>query len=159
MKPKPFLAEPYPGHDEFIRDRSTGEVYHRCRLRTLYADTDRSRVVYHATYLRYLEYGRANLMREVAYSYREIEDSGFTYPIISMGVDFFNPLYYDDVMLIHTRPRTLERVRLRFDYVITNAATGAMVCKGYTRHCAVNPAGIPVGIDEKTLHLWTAFPK
>jgi acyl-CoA thioester hydrolase len=53
--------------------------------RTLYADTDRSQVVYHANYLRYFEFGRASLMRDAAYPYREIEESGYVYPIISTG--------------------------------------------------------------------------
>ena len=54
-------------------------------MRTLYADTDRSTVVYHANYLRYFEFGRASLMRDAAYPYREIEESGYVYPIIDLG--------------------------------------------------------------------------
>ncbi|MBI9083738.1 MAG: YbgC/FadM family acyl-CoA thioesterase [Desulfobacterales bacterium] len=159
MKPKPFVPEPMEGRDGFVRDRTTGLAWHCCRLRTLYADTDRSQVVYHANYLRYFEYGRASLMRDVAYPYREIEESGYTYPIIKMGADFFTPLYYDDAMCIHTRPGALERVKLAFEYVITTEENHGLVCKGFTCHCAVNNAGIPVGIDEKTVKLWKRFPE
>lgn len=160
MRPKPFAPEIFNEADpSYVRDRTSGLVWHQCRLRTLYVDTDRSQVVYHANYLRYFEYGRASLMREAAYSYKEIEDSGFVYPIISTALDYYRPLRYDDAMLIHTRPGKIERVKLQFDYVITHEASGDIVCTGFTRHCSVNAKGIPVGIDEKTVLLWEIFPK
>lgn len=158
MKPKPFRPENYRDGGRYCRDTATGLIWHRCGNRTLYADTDRSSVVYHANYLRYFELGRASLMRDAAYPYKEIEESGYVYPIIDMGIRFYHPLYYDDPMWIYTRPAELERVRLRFDYLITHAETGAEVCRGFTRHCALNASGIPVAIDPKTVHLWKAFP-
>lgn len=159
MKPKPFIPEQYNSDGHFVRDRVSGQVWHRCQHRTLYADTDRSEVVYHSNYLRYFELGRASLMRDVAYPYREIEDSGFVYPIIDLGITFYKPLYYDDLIWIHTRPIELERVKLKFDYLITHADTGELICRGFTRHCALNKAGMPVAVDAKTVHLWKTFPQ
>lgn len=142
----------------YVRDRQTGLCWHRCMNRILYADTDRSAVVYHANYLRYFEFGRASLMRDAAYPYKEIEDSGYVYPIIDLGIQFYEPLYYDDPMHIHTRPVDLERVKLRFDYVITHAESGALVCKGFTKHCALSASGKPTAVDLKTVQLWRSFP-
>lgn len=158
MKPRPFKPETFNSDPRYVRDATTGLVWHRCSKRSLYADTDRSQVVYHANYLRYFEFGRASLMRDAAYPYREIEESGFVYPIIELGIKFLKPLYYDDEMWVHTRPGEIGRVRLRFDYVITHAETGRLVCIGFTDHCALNPSGIPVAIDRKTVHLWKTFP-
>ena len=159
MRPKPFRPELFNGDERYVRDKTTGLIWHRCKKRTLYADTDRSSVVYHANYLRYFEFGRASLMRDVAYPYREIEESGYIYPIIEMGVNFYKPLFYDDPMCVQTRPGDMDRIRLRFDYVITHAETNEIICMGFTKHCAVNPSGTPVAIDEKTIHLWKNFPK
>jgi acyl-CoA thioester hydrolase len=159
VRPKPFIAEPCDGHPAYVRDKTSGLVWHRCEMRTLYADTDRSQVVYHAHYLRYFEFGRASLMREAAYPYKEVEESGFVYPIIKVELDYFRPLYYDDCMHIHTRPADMERVRLQFDYIITHGETGELVCKGFTRHCATNASGTPVEIDKKTVRLWEIFPQ
>jgi acyl-CoA thioester hydrolase len=61
-------------------------------------------------------------------------------------------------MCIYTRPSVLERVRLRFDYVVTHEHTGAIACTGFTRHCAINTKGVPVEVDPKTAQLWTVFP-
>ena len=97
-------------------------------------------------------------MRDVAYSYKEIEQSGYVYPIIDLGISFYQPLYYDDLMYIHTRPVNLERVRLQFDYLITHAEKGHIICKGFTKHCALNLSGNPVAVDPKTVQLWKSFP-
>ncbi len=158
MKPKAFVPEIYKNDEKFVRDRTTGLVWHRAQHRTLYADTDRSQVVYHSNYLRYFEFGRTSLMRDVAYSYKEIEESGYVYPIIDLGITFYQSLHYDDVMYIHTRPVNLERVRLQFDYIVTHAEKGYIVCAGYTKHCAANTAGTPVAVDPKTVQLWKTFP-
>lgn len=158
MKPKPFVPQLLDADSHYVKDRTGGKVWHRCETRTLYADTDRSQVVYHANYLRYFEFGRASLMRDAAYPYKAVEQSGYIYPIIKVDIDYFRPLYYDDAMWVHTRPAALERVRLQFDYVITHQESGDIVCRGFTRHCAVNTAGTPVEVDPKTVHLWDIFP-
>ncbi len=159
MKPKPFTPEVYNGDERYVRDTTGGLIWHRCQNRTLYADTDRSSVVYHSNYFRYFEMGRASLMRDADYPYYEIEESGYVYPIIEVGIKYFQPLYYDDLMWIHTRPNRIERVKLQFEYVITNADTGDLICTGFTQHCAMKKSGIPVAIDEKTVELWNKFPK
>lgn len=159
MKPEAFIPEPFGDQGCFVRDRNRKAVWHRCSHRTLYKDTDRSGVVYHSNYLVYFELGRASLMRDTAYPYREIEQSGFVYPIIEIGVTYYLPLHYDEPFWIHTRPAKLERVKLQFDYLITHKESGGLVCKGFTRHCALNGAGHPVGIDEKTKRLWECFPE
>jgi len=158
MRPKPFRPEE-SGKDEcYIRDQETGLVWHRCQTRTLYADTDRSALVYHANYLRYFEFGRTSLMRDTGYPYLEIEETGYIYPVIELGIQFHESLRYDDPIYIYTRPAELERVKLRFDYTITHRKAGKIVCKGFTRHCALNSSGKPVAVDKKTVNFWHDFP-
>jgi acyl-CoA thioester hydrolase len=159
MRPKAFLPEIYNNDDRFVKDRTEGLIWHRCKNRTLYGDTDRSQSVYHANHLRFFEMGRASLMRDSGCTYREIEEGGLIYPIIEVGIKYYSPLHYDDVMWIHTRPDKLERVRIQFNYIITHADSNDIVCKGFTRHCATNASGRPVAIDGRTLGIWKAFPK
>lgn len=144
--------------DPFVRDEHTGLVWHRVEHRTLYADTDRSQVVYHANYLRYFELGRASLLRDVGFPYREVEESGFVYPIVDLGMRFVRPLYYDDRMWVHTRPLRREAVAVTFDYAITRAEDGALVCGGHTRHCALNARGTVVEVDPMTVRVFAEFP-
>lgn len=159
MRPKPFLPEIFNSDARYVKDKSDGLVWHRCAYRVLYGDTDRSQSVYHANHLRFFEMGRASLMRDSGCSYREIEEGGLVYPIIEVGITYYSPLYYDDVMWIQTRPEKLERVRIQFNYVITHADSTDIICKGFTKHCATNASGRPVAIDERTLAIWRSFPK
>lgn len=157
MRPKPFIPE-FLGKPSLVRDKNSGKVWHRCEMRTLYADTDRSQVVYHANYLRYFEFGRASLMRDASYPYKKIEDSGYVYPIIQTELNYYSPLFYDDLIYIHTRPARIELVKVQFDYLITKDDTGEISCTGFTKHCAVNNKGLPVEIDARTIQLWQEFP-
>jgi acyl-CoA thioester hydrolase len=97
-------------------------------------------------------------MRDAAYPYREIEESGYVYPIIEIGIRYYNPLYYDDLIWIHTRPSQLERVKVRFNYIIVHGDSSKIICEGFTQHCAVN-RGRPAAVDEKTSVLWKNFPE
>lgn len=159
MRPAPFLPKIWKEKPSLVHDENGGHIWHWCETRVLYADTDRSQVVYHANHLRFFELGRASFMRDFGYPYREIEESGFIYPIIEVGLTYDAPLFYDDVIRIHTRPGNLERVRVQFDYIITRGEKNETVCRGFTRHCATSASGRPVGVDEKTRELWNRFPK
>ena len=99
------------------------------------------------------------MMRAADYPYKAIEESGYLYPIIKTELNYYTPLRYDDLMFIHTRPTMMELVKVQFDYLITRAEDGEIICTGYTRHCAVNSRGLPVEIDDKTRALWQDFPK
>ena len=76
MRPKPFVPHPLNGNGPYVRNETDGLVWHRCNTRVLYADTDRSGLVYHSNYFRFFELGRASLMRDTAYPYRDIEAGG-----------------------------------------------------------------------------------
>ncbi len=159
MRPKPFVPEPID-RPSYFRDKNSGLVWHRSEMRTLYVDTDRSQVVYHANYLRYFEVGRTSLMRDADYPYKTIEESGYIYPVIKTELNYYLPLFYDDLIYIHTRPASLGMVKVQFDYLITRADTGEISCTGYTRHCAVNgKSSLPIEVDGKTIALWNQFPK
>ena len=67
-------------------------------------------------------------------------------------------LDYDDPMWIYTRFRDLRAVSIDFDYLIAHADTGAVLCKGLTRHCATNRKGIPIAVDAITAGIFHSFP-
>ncbi len=159
MRPRPLRTEALKSDPRYVRDTGTGLVYHRREYQVLYADTDRSGVVYHASYFRYFEVGRATLLRDASYPYRLVEESGFLYPIYQLGCDFYAPLRYDDAIWVHTRFRMLEHVRVGFDYVITQVGSTEVGCTGFTLHCATNRKGQPVGVDPMTVRVYETFPK
>jgi acyl-CoA thioester hydrolase len=91
------------------------------RARVLYADTDRMGIVYHASYLRYLELARVELIRDAGLPYTDLENLGLALPLTEIHVRYVAPAQYDDIMTVHVGLSRLTRVRVAFDYRIVVA--------------------------------------
>jgi acyl-CoA thioester hydrolase len=159
MRAPDFKPIPFPSDDRYVRDDVSGVVWHRVGHRVLFADTDRTGVVYHGNYFRFFELGRASLLRDAGFPLKQVEADGYVYPIFQLGLDFFRPMDYDAPILVHTRFRELAAVRVDFEYIITHAETGEVLCRGFTRHCATNRKGRPVAVDPVTVRIFNDFPK
>jgi len=57
-------------------------------LTTQFGDVDPMRVVWHGTYIRYLEQARSELMDKIGYNYPEMNASGYVWPIVDLRVDW-----------------------------------------------------------------------
>jgi acyl-CoA thioester hydrolase len=83
---------------------------HHMQVRVYYEDTDFSKLVYHANYLRFMERGRTNYLRLLGTDHRALfeetqnEAPGFAFVVRSMTIDFFKPAHMDDVLDIVTTP-------------------------------------------------------
>jgi acyl-CoA thioester hydrolase len=80
---------------------------HRMALRVYYEDTDFSGVVYHASYLRFMERGRTNYLRllgadHAALFAAESGGPGVAFVVRSMRIEFLKPARMDDVLTIVT---------------------------------------------------------
>ena len=79
-------------------------------VRVYYEDTDFSGVVYHASYLRFMERGRTNYLRLLGADQRAMfeevakEAPGFAFVVRSMQIKFRKPARMDDVLEIVTAP-------------------------------------------------------
>jgi len=98
-----------PSLDGEIRDGR-----HHMQVRVYYEDTDFSGIVYHASYLRFMERGRTNYLRLIGADHRvlfeqaEKEAPGFSFVVRHMGIDFKKPAYMDDVLSIVTTPEEVK---------------------------------------------------
>ncbi|RDI57299.1 tol-pal system-associated acyl-CoA thioesterase [Microvirga subterranea] len=83
---------------------------HVLPVRVYYEDTDFSARVYHASYLRFLERGRTELLRavEVAQSDLHAELGGLAFVVRKMTIDFLGAAVMDDVLTIVTRPKEMR---------------------------------------------------
>src|SRR6185437_10594276 len=81
---------------------------HLQQVRVYYEDTDFSGIVYHASYLRFMERGRTNYLRLIGADHRalfeqtEKEAPGFAFVVRHMSIDFRKPAFMDDVLDIVT---------------------------------------------------------
>ena len=68
----------------------------RYPLRVRYGDTDQMGVAYYANYLRWFEIGRAEMLRALGTSYREVEADGLSLPVVEARCRYHKPARYDD---------------------------------------------------------------
>ena len=86
------------------------------KVRVIYGDTDRMGVVYHGTYLRYLEHARVELMRQLGAVYAEMERQGMGLPVTELAIRYLAPARYDDLISLHVGVSKLGHARLDFVY-------------------------------------------
>jgi acyl-CoA thioester hydrolase len=89
------------------------------QIRIIYADTDRMGVVYHGTYLRFLEHARVEFIRSLGFAYAEMEAMGFGLPVIDLAVTYLVPAEYDDLLSVHVGLAKLTPARVHFVYELT----------------------------------------
>ena len=94
-----------------------GEIRDGCHtmpVRVYYEDTDFSGVVYHASYLRFMERGRTNYLRLLGVDHGELweaaqtEAPGFAFVVRTMHIEFLKPARMDDLLVVVTTPEDVK---------------------------------------------------
>ena len=119
---------------------------HTLAVRVYYEDTDFSGVVYHASYLRFLERGRTDHLRlaGIDQSILHADGQGLIFAVHRMNIDFLKPARMDDVLVVETRTAEVrgasllirQAIRRGPDLVVTADVRVAAIANG-------RPARIP----------------
>jgi acyl-CoA thioester hydrolase len=125
----------------------TTVVTSRSTVRVRYAETDKMGVVYYANYFVWFEVARADLLRALGWSYREMELSGVSLPVIEASCAYRRPARYDDELEIATEGRVVSPVRMAFEYQVRQAAT--VTATGRTLHAALDAGGRPCRLPAR----------
>ena len=72
------------------------------QIRIHYALTDQMGVVYYGNYAQFYEIGRTESLRELGFTYKEIEAMGIALAVTDMHIRFLRPAKYDDVITVKT---------------------------------------------------------
>jgi acyl-CoA thioester hydrolase len=119
------------------------------RVRVRYAETDKMGVVYYANYFVWFEVARADLLRSLGWSYREMEEQGVSLPVIEAHCQYHRSAKYDDELEVRAEGRMLSRVRMEFTYQVVRQADQAVAASGRTVHAAMDRAGKPCRLPER----------
>jgi acyl-CoA thioester hydrolase len=120
---------------------------HVMPVRVYYEDTDFSGVVYHASYLRFMERGRTNYLRLLGTGQRALfeeaqkEAPGFAFVVRSMSIEFLAPARMNDLLEIETEPDDVkgasialrQRVTCGGDTLVQAQVRVAFVSEGRAR--------------------------
>jgi len=128
---------------------SEGEVY-ATRLRVRYAETDQMGVVYHSNYIIWFEVGRVEMLRQLGFTYREMEKVDGTHiAVVDVRCRFKSPALYDDLVVVHTRLLNVRDSLLHFGYEIFRETDGTLLAEGETVHIVVDSAFKKVTLPDK----------
>ncbi|QQO33148.1 YbgC/FadM family acyl-CoA thioesterase [Bradyrhizobium diazoefficiens] len=87
---------------------------HQMRVRVYFEDTDSGQIVYHASFLRFMERGRTNYLRLLGMNQQELlkearrDVPGFAFVVRSMSIDFQKPAILDDLIEVITVPEDVR---------------------------------------------------
>ena len=127
------------------------EVY-ETQLRVRYAETDQMGVVYHSNYIIWFEVGRVEMLRQLGFTYREMEKEDETHiAVVDVRCRFKAPARYDDVITVRTRLLYVRDSLLHFGYDILRSSDGALLAEGESVHIVVNAQFKRIRLPEKFL--------
>lgn len=132
----------------------TGEFHIRVR----YEETDQMGVVYYGNYFTWFEVGRAELLRDLGFSYKEMEANEVYLPVTDASCQYKSSASYDQLLTIKTKVSKLTGVRIVFDYQITDPED-RIVVNGSTTHAFVDALGKPINLIKKAPEMWQIIKK
>jgi acyl-CoA thioester hydrolase len=122
---------------------------HTTELRVRYAETDRMGIVYYANYLVWCEVGRVEFMRALGGSYADLEAQGYGLAVAEARVRYLAPARFDDTVRIETILVGVRSRAVSFDYVVSNAETGARLATAHTALVSIDSGGRPTALPPQ----------
>jgi acyl-CoA thioester hydrolase len=124
-------------------------------VRVYYEDTDAGGVVYYANYLKYIERGRTEHLRELGFELATIANEiGLVFVVKSMKADYLLPAFLDDTIEVQTSIKLVKHASLIFAQKITNKEKNTVLFNAEVKVVSVlknnlKPCAFPQEIMEK----------
>jgi len=124
-------------------------------VRVRYAETDQMGVVYHANYFVWLEVGRVEFLRQLGFSYREMEQNdGCCIAVVDARCRYKAPARYDDEVLVRTYMKNVRESLVHFGYELVRVSDGVLLAEGETTHIVVDQQMKVRAIPEKYMKVF-----
>lgn len=107
------------------------------RVEVPFHDVDAMNVCWHGHYLKYFEFGRAALLRQFDYDYREMQASGYVWPVVEAHLKYVRPAVYGQQLEVCAQLLEYDN-RLKIGYEILDFESRVRLTKGYTIQVAVD---------------------
>jgi len=126
------------------------------RLRLRYAETDRMGIVYHSNFAVWFEVGRVELLRQLGFDYKEMEQGEKCHlPVVDLRVRYKAPAQYDDEIVVRTELRNVRSTLLHFCYEVFRERDRALLATGETMHIIVDDRFERCALPEKYLKIFS----
>ena len=116
-------------------------------VRIYYEDTDAGGIVYHASYLRFMERGRTEMLRDCGYGQAEMMEQGAQFVLSGLSLKYRRPAFLDDEVVVESSIVTVKRTWLAFEQVVKRGED--ILCEGSFRvACIDTQAQKPMPIPQ-----------
>ena len=130
------------------------------RLRVRYAETDQMGVVYHSNHLIWFEVGRVEWMRQMGFSYRDLErDEGRFIAVAEVKCRYRAPVFYDEEVVVRTWVKTVREKVIVFCYELVRGDDGKLLAEGETTHIVTDAQMKVAALPEKYRRMFAADGK
>lgn len=111
-----------------------------------YYETDKMGIVHHSNYIKWLEEARVEMMREMGYSFKSLEEQGIFSPVLSYTINIKHSSTFDDNVDIYMYVKSYNSVRLEIEYDLK--IDDKIIATASTKHCFTNAEGLPLRLNK-----------
>jgi acyl-CoA thioester hydrolase len=104
------------------RHSLTTQMVYTHRIRVRYAETDAMGVAHHAAYLVWLEEGRVEGLRDLGFSFAEVEASGYGHAVREVRIQYRRPVRFDQMLVLQVALVYASGPRMTFGYRLYDAS-------------------------------------
>ena len=120
------------------------------KVRVRYAETDQMGVVYHANHFIWFEVGRVELLRQLGFSYKDMEQQDNCFiAVVDARCRYKAPALYDDEILVRTWLKNIRESVIHFGYELRRVADGSLLAEGETTHIVADAQMRKTVLPEK----------
>jgi acyl-CoA thioester hydrolase len=136
---------------------SNPQAINETRLRVRYAETDQMGVVYHSNHFIWFEVGRVELLRQLGFSYRDMESiDGRFIAVAEAKCRYRAPVHYDEEILVRTELLNVRDSVVHFGYELRRADDRTLLAEGETTHIVTDADMKIAMLPEKYLKVFRA---
>ena len=114
---------------------------HAFNTKVFYSDTDAYGVVWHGSYLRWLEMGRVMLCEEAGYKLSQLEQEDIVLPVAEINIKYKNSAKLEDEIIIETQVIDKGRFYVTFQQIIKDEKLEKVYIEATVKVVAVNKSG------------------
>jgi acyl-CoA thioester hydrolase len=131
-------------------------IVNETRLRVRYAETDQMGVVYHANHFIWFEIGRVEFMRQLGFSYRDMEkQDSRCVAVVEAKCRYRAPARYDEEIVVCTHLINVRESVIQFGYELRRD-DGSLIAEGETTHIVTDLQMKIAALPEKYLEVFRA---
>lgn len=124
-----------------ILDCGGDPLVSRIEVKVRFSEVDSIRVVWHGSYVKYMEDGREDFGEKFGIEYLTIFSNGYTAPVVDMSMQYKQSVSVGDTVIVETRYVPTLSAKLIFEYSIFRKSDNALVLTATTTQVFMSKTG------------------